>query len=191
MEFAHKSNYFHSKFETFENTCMFRFIKHTEEEFLMRNPVLNLGETCCAIHLEMSVKQFPTSLPSGWRSKEYIPTILLPGENPRDVKQVKFGNGMILGYKLSPCTDIMADDIFRLRINNHNNSKNSNVVNLSEGGKDIISSNSNSSDDVTLHTSVAPCTGAELIYIKVPRELLLELMDDLDYLVGSLSFIFW
>ncbi|CAG8462470.1 11497_t:CDS:2 [Funneliformis caledonium] len=159
----------------------------TEEESKEGSPrSMNPGETCCAIHLEITVKQFPSSLPFGWRTKEYIPTISFPDENACDVKQAKFGMGMIMGYKLSPCTDVLADDIFRLRISNNKNSKGVNGVNLSERGKDDInSSGSNSSGDVTVHSSVAPCNGIELIYLKVPGKVLLELVDALDSLAGS------
>ncbi|GBC02336.1 hypothetical protein RclHR1_04580004 [Rhizophagus clarus] len=201
MEFAHKSIYFHSKFETFENICTFRLFNSSSsspsssssiaEEELMRNP----GDTCCAIHLEMFVKQLPTSLPFGWRTKEYIPTILLPGENPCDIKQARFGMGMILGYKLSPCTNILAEDVFKFRVDDDNNNNNNavNVVNISgvkerREGNNILSSNPN--DDDTLHMSVGPSNGVELIYLNIPRKVMLELMDALDILAGLFSLFY-
>jgi hypothetical protein len=192
MEFAYKTILFHSKFETFENICTFRLINsisssssssssNTEEE-LMRNP----GDTCCAIHLEMFIKQFPTSLPFGWRTKEYIPTILLPGENPSDIKQARFGMGMILGYKLSPCTNILAKDIFKFRVDDDDDKINVNGVKERREGNNIPSSSSPSD----LHMSVGPSNDVELIYLNIPREVMLELMDALDILAGSLSLFY-
>ncbi|CAI2172661.1 19347_t:CDS:1 [Funneliformis geosporum] len=194
MDFTYKKSYFHAKLEKFENTSTFKILEKssssdTEDESKEGLPkMMNPGETCCAIYLEITVKQLPNSLPFGWRTKEYIPTILFPDENVCEVKQAKFGMGMILGYKLIPCTDVFADDIFRLRISNNNNSKGNNGVNLRERGRDDInSSGSNSSGDVTVHASLAPCNGIELIYLKVPGIVLLELVDALDCLAGSFS----
>lgn len=195
MEFAHKFIYFHSKFETFENICTFQLINSSSsptsslitEEELKRNP----GDTCCAIHLEMFVKKFESSLPFGWRTKEYIPTILLPGENPCDIKQAKFGMGMILGYKLSPCTNILAKDVFKFRVDDDNNNDNNEVnvsgVNERREGNNLSISSSTPSN---LHISVGPSNGVELIYLNIPREVMLELMDALDILAGSLSLFY-
>ncbi|RGB41267.1 hypothetical protein C1646_752331 [Rhizophagus diaphanus] len=190
MEFAHKLIYFHSKFEKFENICTLQLINSSSsspsssssitDEESMGNP----GDTCCAIHLEMFVKKFPTSLPFGWRTKEYIPTILLPGENPCDIKQAKFGMGMILGYKLSPCTNILAKDVFKFRADDDDNDDNNNEVHVS-GVNERREGNTSSSTSSDLHMSVGPSNGVELIYLNVPREVMLELMDALDILAVS------
>ncbi|CAG8470550.1 8853_t:CDS:2 [Diversispora eburnea] len=87
-------------------------------------PVARYGETCCAVHIEMCA-EINGSLPYGWRTKGYFPTILLPNENFRFIKETKFSMGVVIQYRLFPCFNELVEDVFQLpRLDHINHNRN-------------------------------------------------------------------
>ncbi|CAJ0768877.1 15077_t:CDS:2 [Entrophospora sp. SA101] len=106
----------------------------------------------------ISVK-YKDNPPSGWKFKYYIPTILLPGENPNNIKEIKCHSNIIIGY--------------RFNINKERNND--------EKGKQVFKNNS--TNDYTNNPQ-----DIELLYINMSRDALLRYMDNMDnlnYLISA------
>nr|CAG8635546.1 4338_t:CDS:2 [Entrophospora candida] len=112
----------------------------------------------CRINLGIAVK-YKDNPPSGWKHKYYIPTILLPGENPNNIKEIKCHSNIIIGY--------------RFNINKERN-------NDEKGKQDF---KNNSTNDYTNNPQ-----DIELLYINMSRDALLRYMDNMDnlhYLISA------
>ncbi|CAJ0915304.1 5244_t:CDS:2 [Entrophospora sp. SA101] len=110
------------------------------------------------INLGIAVK-YKDNPPSGWKFKYYIPTILLPGENPNNIKEIKCHSNIIIGY--------------RFNINKERNND--------EKGKQVFKNNS--TNDYTNNPQ-----DIELLYINMSRDALLRYMDNMDnlnYLISA------
>ncbi|CAG8830611.1 35451_t:CDS:2, partial [Racocetra persica] len=172
----------------------------------------NVGETNCTIHIDFMKKDSKSSL--GWKTKGNIPILSLPHDDYKIIKEAKFCKEMMLGYRIFPYAKKLSKNIYQLpnaqthscgeltydaeneNINNSNQNINDDFDNISQYSlsdnedvpqtpgivsypTNIIDHNRN--DD----SSVSTCNEIEFIYLTIPKESLLGLMDSLDRLADN------
>ncbi|CAG8557088.1 15860_t:CDS:2, partial [Racocetra fulgida] len=141
----------------------------------------NAGETNCTIHIDFMKKDSKSSL--GWKTKGNIPIITIPHDDYKIIKEAKFCKELMLGYRLFPYAKKLSKNLYQLP-NAHTHSCDvPQTPGIVSYPTNIIDHNRN--DDEILeypNSNVSTCNEIEFIYLTIPKESLLELMDSLDRL---------